>query len=154
MGETLASNSQRFFKSWSSQYKSSKASGNVEELILKGGNKGIRSILLESETALEKISVAIGKAFEALEAPEHHTRLLSEFILDKHTVLEYIELLSNKDSLNNVINKYFLSLQGALKLTSASNTISLFKKLKQITLTVIFTTTRNFSIQKNLSISA
>ncbi|MBU0384151.1 hypothetical protein, partial [Acinetobacter baumannii] len=93
MGETLASNSQRFFKSWSSQYKSSKASGNVEELILKGG--GIRSILLESETALEKISVAIGKAFEALEAPEHHTRLLSEFILDKHTVLEYIALLSN-----------------------------------------------------------
>ncbi|CAM0622243.1 hypothetical protein JMA18_18550 [Acinetobacter baumannii] len=152
MGETLASNSQRFFKSWSSQYKSSKASGNVEELILKGG--GIRSILLESETALEKISVAIGKAFEALEAPEHHTRLLSEFILDKHTVLEYIALLSNKDSFNNVINKYFLSLQGALKLTSASNTISLFKKLKQITLTVIFITTRNFSIQKNLSISA
>ncbi|HDL2404000.1 TPA: hypothetical protein PW039_003792 [Acinetobacter baumannii] len=148
----MASNSQRFFKSWSSQYKSSKASGNVEELILKGG--GIRSILLESETALEKISVAIGKAFEALEAPEHHTRLLSEFILDKHTVLEYIALLSNKDSFNNVINKYFLSLQGALKLTSASNTISLFKKLKQITLTVIFITTRNFSIQKNLSISA
>jgi len=31
---------------------------------------------------------------------------------------------------------------------------SLFKKLKEITLSVIFTTTRNFSIQKNLSISA
>lgn len=153
MGETLASNSQRFFKSWS-QYKSSKASGNVEELSLNGGIKDVRPILVENETSLEKICVAIGKAFEALEAPEHHTRLLSEFILDKHTVLEYIALLSNKDSFNDIINQYFLSLQGALKLTSASNTISLFKKLKQITLTVIFTTTRNFSIQKNLSISA
>ncbi|MDH2628166.1 hypothetical protein [Acinetobacter baumannii] len=153
MGETLASNSQRFFKSWS-QYKSSKASGNVEELSLNGGIKDVRPILVESETSLEKISVAIGKVFEALEAPEHHTRLLSEFILDKHTVLEYIAIFSNKDSFNDIINQYFLSLQGALKLTSASNTISLFKKLKQITLTVIFTTTRNFSIQKNLSISA
>ncbi|MDC5511599.1 hypothetical protein [Acinetobacter baumannii] len=153
MGETLASNSQRFFKSWS-QYKSSKASGNVEDLSLNGGIKDVRPILVESETSLEKISVAIGKVFEALEAPEHHTRLLSEFILDKHTVLEYIAIFSNKDSFNDIINQYFLSLQGALKLTSASNTISLFKKLKQITLTVIFTTTRNFSIQKNLSISA
>ncbi|HHP8190651.1 TPA: hypothetical protein ACSIS1_002809 [Acinetobacter baumannii] len=153
MGETLASNSQRFFKSWS-QYKSSKASGNVEDLSLNGGIKDVSPILVESETSLEKISVAIGKVFEALEAPEHHTRLLSEFILDKHTVLEYIAIFSNKDSFNDIINQYFLSLQGALKLTSASNTISLFKKLKQITLTVIFTTTRNFSIQKNLSISA
>ncbi|EPJ8740232.1 hypothetical protein [Acinetobacter baumannii] len=153
MGETLASNSQRFFKSWS-QYKSSKASGNVEDLSLNGGIKDVSPILVESETSLEKISVAIGKVFEALEAPEHHTRLLSEFILDKHTVLEYIAIFSNKDSFNDIINQYFLSLQGALKLTSASNTISLFKKLKQITLTVIFTTTRNFSIHKNLSISA
>lgn len=153
MNEKIVSKSELFFDFWS-QYKSSKASGNVEELSLKRGTKCVRSILLESETSLDKISVAIGKAFEALEAPEHHTRLLSEFILDKYTVLEYIAILSNKESLNNVINKYFLSLQGALKLTSASNTISLFKKLKQITLTVIFTTTRNFSIQKNLSISA
>lgn len=70
--------------------------------------------------------------------------------------------LSNKQGIINLgkfsqfLNNRILSfsLKGALKLTAASQALSIFKKLKAITLSVIFTTTRNFSIQKNLSISA
>lgn len=41
-----------------------------------------------------------------------------------------------------------------LELMETSNTISTFKKRKTITLPIRFTTIRNLSLQKNLSISA
>lgn len=98
----------------------------------------------------EIISIAIGKAFAAVEGCEHHIR----------TVLARValQIKISEDRLNTLINSYFrselFSVEGALKLTLASQAISILKKLKEITLSVIFTTTRNFSIQKNLSISA
>lgn len=86
-----------------------------------------------------------------------------------HTTSDEIEAttnqllyLSNRQGIVNIgefslfLNNKILgfSLKGSLKLTVASQALSIFKKLKEITLSVIFTTTRNFSIQKNLSISA
>lgn len=98
----------------------------------------------------EKISVAIGKAFSAIENCDRHIRIVIERISR--------EISLSKDRLIKVLNSYFqsdlFSFEGALKLTAASQALSIFKKLKEITLSVIFTTTRNFSIQKNLSISA
>lgn len=97
----------------------------------------------------EKISVAIGKAFLAVEGSEHHIKTLTDQLSDVVLALE---------QLDKIINSYFrselFSIEGALKCTAASQTLSIFKKLKEITLSVIFTSTRNFSIQKNLSISA
>ncbi|SSQ09997.1 DNA gyrase, subunit B (type II topoisomerase) [Acinetobacter baumannii] len=71
------------------------------------------------------------------------------FLFEKQGIVNFYEF-------SQFLNSKFLnfSLKGALKLTSASQTIAIYKKLKEITLSVIFTTTRNFSIQKNLSISA
>lgn len=72
-----------------------------------------------------------------------------------------ISLFENKDKifvstfyqfLNNELVNFVL--EGAVKRTAASDAISIFKRLKQVTLTIIYSTTRNFSIQKNLSISA
>jgi len=98
----------------------------------------------------ERISVAIGKAFEAVEGYDLHIRIVLNRISN--------ELSISKERLDRLLNCYFrsdlFSFQGALKLTAASQALSIFKKLKEITLSVIFTTTRNISIQKNLSISA
>jgi len=71
------------------------------------------------------------------------------FLFEKQGIVNFYEF---SQSLNSKFLNF--SLKGALKLTSASQTIAIYKKLKEITLSVIFTTTRNFSIQKNLSISA
>lgn len=98
----------------------------------------------------EKISVAIGKAFLAIEGNERHSSILVDRISR--------QVIISQEFIDKEINSYFrselFSIEGALKLTLASQAISILKKLKEITLSVIFTTTRNFSIQKNLSISA
>lgn len=116
-------------------------------------NKGIQIIRRNGDIKpfnAEMISLAIEKAFAAVEGCEHHIR----------TVLARVahQIKISEDRLNTLINSYFrsdlFSVEGALKLTAASQAISILKKLKEITLSVIFTTTRNFSIQKNLSISA
>ncbi|MFX8122040.1 hypothetical protein ABTK95_19145 [Acinetobacter baumannii] len=116
-------------------------------------SKGIQIIRRSSDIEpfnAEIISIAIGKAFAAVEGCDHHIR----------TVLARValQIKISEDRLNTLINSYFssdlFSVEGALKLTAASQALSIFKRLKEITLSVIFTTTRNFSIQKNLSISA
>lgn len=98
----------------------------------------------------ERISIAIGKAFAAVEGCDRHIRIVLDRISN--------ELSISKERLDRLLNCYFrsdlFSFQGALKLTAASQALSIFKKLKEIRLSVMFTTTRNFSIQKNLSISA
>ncbi len=97
----------------------------------------------------ERISVAIGKAFLAIEASEYHIHVLTDRVANLGISIK---------QLHTIINAYFksglFSIQGALKRTAASQALSVFKKLKEITSSVIFTSTRNFSIQKNLSISA
>ncbi len=97
--------------------------------------------------SLEQVSSALEKALRALEEHAEHFQQVSSRI--KNFINQAI---GKALSIDSVINNHLIS--GALKRTAASDTISIFKRLKQITLTVIFTTTRNFSIQKNLSISA
>lgn len=110
-----------------------------------------RAILHKQEYKLfdsESISRAISRVFEAIEDKKRHIDALVDRISRK--------FILTKKQLDKVINSYFssdlFSFEGALKLTAASQAISIFKKLKEITLSVIFTSTRNFSIQKNLSI--
>lgn len=109
----------------------------------------------------EKIAVAIGKAFSAIDGSVGHIRAVQRRI---HIALQQLRSLDqtiNRFSIDQVIqhqiNKQMLGLyniKGALKLTATSNALSIFKNLKQITASIIFLTTRNFSIQKDLSISA
>lgn len=81
---------------------------------------------------------------------------------EREAITYQLLCLSNRQGIINIgkfsqfLNNKILgfSLKGSLKLTEASQALSTLKKLKEITLSVIFTTTRNFSIQKNLSISA
>lgn len=125
-------------------------SNNVDDEV---HSKGIQIIRRSSDIEpfnAEIISIAIGKAFAAVEGCDHHIR----------TVLARValQIKISEDRLNTLINSYFssdlFSVEGALKLTAVSQVLSIFKRLKEITKSIIFTTTRNFSIQKNLSISA
>lgn len=112
----------------------------------------LRSILSRSDIETsdsDRISLSMTRLINAM---DNRHRLIKRLIerLSHPTVY-------SKNQLNTVINSYFgtdFTIEGALKLTAASQAIAIFKKLKEITLSVIFTTTRNFSIQKNLSISA
>lgn len=97
----------------------------------------------------ERISVAIGKAFLAIEGSEYHIQVLTDRIANLH-----ISIIQLHTIINSYLRSELFSIRGVLKLTATSEALSIFKKLKQITLAVIFTSTRNFSIQKNLSISA
>lgn len=115
-------------------------------------NRSIQVIVRNGDFAnfdAEKISVAIGKAFLAVENSEHHIEVLIDNLCHTAQALEHLD---------KIINSYFRSelfnIEGILKLTAKSQALSIFKKLKEIILAVIFTSTRNFSIQKNLSISA
>lgn len=104
----------------------------------------------------EKISCALEKAFQAIEGNAEHIRHVSARI--RKFIDRQIELaLSNALAIDHVINKYFYSngfISCTLNRTATSNAISIFKRLKQITSSIIFISTRNFSIQKDLSISA
>lgn len=97
----------------------------------------------------EKISAAIGRAFLAVEGSEHHSKTLNDQLCNVALTFE---------QLDKIINSYFrsklFSIEGTLERTAISQALSTFKKLKEITLSVIFISTRNISIQKNLSISA
>lgn len=112
----------------------------------------LRSILSRNDIEAsdsDRISLSMTRLINAM---DNHHRLIKRLI----ERLSHLTIYS-KNQLNTVINSYFsadFSVEGALKLTAASQAITIFKKLKEITLSVIFTTTRNFSIQKNLSISA
>lgn len=111
----------------------------------------LRSILSKNNIEAydsDRISLSMTRLINAM---DNHHRLIKLFIE------RLSHAIYSKDQLNTVINSYlgaYFSVEGALKLTAASQAIAIFKKLKEITLSVIFTTTRNFSIQKNLSISA
>lgn len=94
-----------------------------------------------------RISVAVTKALSAIDGSIHHISAVQRLIeramrvltIDQH-INSYISKLSN--------------IAGTLKLTATSNALSIFKSLNRISASIIFITTRNFSIQKNLSISA
>ncbi len=126
---------------------------------------------LKSESGFENSSIRVLRGLDAVrsmyigDAIDLATKMLSilHTTSDEREAITYQLLcLSNRQGivkirkfsqfLNNKILGF--SLKGSLKLTEASQALSTLKKLKEITLSVIFTTTRNFSIQKNLSISA
>lgn len=126
---------------------------------------------LKSESGFENSSIRVLRGLDAVrsmyigDAIDLATKMLSilHTTSDEREAITYQLLcLSNRQGIVNIrkfsqfLNNKILgfSLKGSLKLTEASQALSTLKKLKEITLSVIFTTTRNFSIQKNLSISA
>ncbi|MCL6244989.1 hypothetical protein M5F04_10595 [Acinetobacter sp. ANC 7200] len=98
------------------------------------------------EDAISRLDITLS----AIDFRDLHIQNLTT-ILNKH-------ILITQAFFDKVVNTYIslnaFSLSGVLKLTARSDALSIFKKLKEITLAVLFTSTRNFSIQKNLSISA
>lgn len=137
----------------------SKVEDNSKEEVTISKNSSIKVLTRTGDIedwSPEKISCALEIAFQAIEGHAEHIRHVSAQI--KKIVEGQIELArSIALKIDHIINKYFYSnsfISGALNRTAASNAISIFKRLKQITSSIIFTSTRNFSIQKNLSISA
>ena len=111
----------------------------------------------------EKIAVAIGKAFLAVEgqniadSSRIHDRIeqLTEMVLNTFNRSSpnydlYCYASNAIKQVETVSSKFIDSLEDNIE----SCISSLFKKLKKINSTIAFITTRNFSIQKNLSISA
>lgn len=104
----------------------------------------------------DKILRSLARAFRAIEGHFEHIQDISARI-EKLNDQQIKGVNPNALAIDHIINSYFYSnsfISGALKRTAASNAISIFKRLKHVTLSIIFTTTRNFSIQKDLSISA
>lgn len=127
----------------------SKSDSNSVRILLTSFHSILRKQDIEASDS-EKISLSMIRLISAMDNQHRLIKRLVERL--SHQVIQ------SKNHLDKVINYYFgadlFSFEGALKLTAASQALSIFKKLKEITLSVIFTTTRNFSIQKNLSISA
>lgn len=145
MIENVPNKSNGLFKAWS-HYRSKKLERQAKS------EEDNHSSLKSSE--LEATLETIARIFESIENGDHHIKVVS----DRICVSSERGMHVTEDLFNVTINNYFwtdlISVEGSLKLTEASNAISLFKKLIQITSTIIFITTRNFSIQKDLSISA
>ncbi|RZG75325.1 hypothetical protein [Acinetobacter sp. WCHAc060025] len=94
----------------------------------------------------------VDKIFSVLNDSEDELASTLHSMKEKFQELQEINFWEFTRFLNNKLLTF--TLKNALKLTMASEAISIFKKLKQVTETIIFSSTRNFSIQKNLSISA
>lgn len=137
----------------------SKSSENAEEFL----TESIQVITRTGDVVAfdaEKISVAIGKAFLEVEG-----NLNSISIHDRLTQLTEMVLNTFNRTPNYSFYSYaFYEIQkletisyqsiDLLEDNIESSISSIFKKLKNITSTIVFITTRSFSIQKNLSISA
>ncbi len=112
---------------------------------------------------VDKISVAIGKAFLAVEGQQSadssriHDRIkhLTEMVMNTFNHRLPASLYSYDSYIIEKLYDKFSYVSETYKIIDdGSKEVLLFKKLKQITATIIFSTTRNFSIQKDLSISA
>lgn len=110
----------------------------------------------------ERISIAIGKAFLAVEGQNHsdsnciHERIaqLTEMVLSTFNRRPNYNLYSYEFNAIQQVDTVSYQFIDPLEDGIESSISSIFKKLKNITSTIVFITTRNFSIQKNLSISA
>jgi len=110
----------------------------------------------------KKISIAIGRAFLAIEGQNNmdssriHDRIaqLTEMVLNTFNRSHNYNLYSYEFNAIKQVEPISSNLVDSLESNIEPSISSLFKKFKKITSTILFITTRNFSIQKNLSISA
>lgn len=133
---------------------------------LEYSNKGINKVLLRTGNIAafdaEKIAIAISKAFLAVEGQNStdssriHDRIkqLTEIVLNTFNHSPNYDLYCYASNTIKQVETISSKVVDFLEDNIESCISSLFKKLKKITSTIVFTTTRNFSIQKNLSISA
>lgn len=127
------------------------SNSDVEENTTTGQIQVIRGSRLIESLDSHSISVAIGKAFLAVEGQSRHISVIEDSI---SALTQAVTELVLNQSINNYFKDNLYNIDGALKLTAASNALSIFKSFQRITASIIFITTRNFSIQKDLSISA